>query len=176
MPRSHARRPVSSGRAPSPATTHEVVGAQAARGASMQWVGSGQADGLAQRAGPDVTCAEEPVHTPGAIQPHGLLFALDQRSLRIEQVSENVLNSFGHAAPELLGRDFRSLLSPASGAALAEALRAGNHERLSLTLEDLRGVPHEVSCIRPLRPKLSDRRVVRRCADGVDSHPRRAPA
>ncbi len=35
-------------------------------------------------------CADEPIHIPGAIQPHGLLLVLEEDSFRVTQVSDNV--------------------------------------------------------------------------------------
>ena len=35
-------------------------------------------------------CAREPIHIPGAIQPHGALFVLDRQSLTVSQASANV--------------------------------------------------------------------------------------
>jgi chemotaxis family two-component system sensor kinase Cph1 len=44
-------------------------------------------------------CDLEPIHIPGAIQPHGLLIALDPRSLTVLQISANCAAYLG-AAPE----------------------------------------------------------------------------
>ena len=35
-------------------------------------------------------CADEPIHIPGAIQPHGLLLVLEEDSFRVTQVSDNI--------------------------------------------------------------------------------------
>ncbi|MDB4931158.1 MAG: phytochrome sensor signal transduction histidine kinase, partial [Myxococcaceae bacterium] len=40
-------------------------------------------------------CDREPIHIPGAIQPHGLLFALVEPALRVAQVSANVDGHLG---------------------------------------------------------------------------------
>jgi light-regulated signal transduction histidine kinase (bacteriophytochrome) len=51
----------------------------------------------------DITsCEREPIHIPGAIQPHGVLLAVEPRTHRIVHVSEN--------AAEVLGRDAHALL------------------------------------------------------------------
>ncbi len=49
-------------------------------------------------------CSEEPIHIPGAIQPHGALVVLDPRTLTIQQASENAQEYFGTSAADLLGR------------------------------------------------------------------------
>ena len=54
-------------------------------------------------------CDQEPIHVPGAIQPHGLLVACDARQERISHVSENCEQFCGKAAHELLGQPVTSL-------------------------------------------------------------------
>ena len=44
-------------------------------------------------------CAREPIHIPGAIQPHGVLLVLEPVTLRCVQVSENI-NEFLHVTVE----------------------------------------------------------------------------
>jgi light-regulated signal transduction histidine kinase (bacteriophytochrome) len=65
-------------------------------------------------------CAAEPIHIPGAIQPHGVLLVLDPGSLTIVQAAVGA-PSFGTAPDELLGRPLRAIL-PASAHALVETL------------------------------------------------------
>jgi two-component system, chemotaxis family, sensor kinase Cph1 len=73
---------------------------------------------------PDLAnCAREPIHIPGAIQPHGVLIALDESSLAIVQVSENSLNFFGAGPNELLNRPIDQILPRRL---LEEALGASN--------------------------------------------------
>ncbi len=56
-------------------------------------------------------CDREPIHTPGYIQPHGVLFALDQSDLTIIQVSENTDQWLGQKPEEYLNRPLSCLLS-----------------------------------------------------------------
>ncbi len=58
-------------------------------------------------------CADEPIHIPGSIQPHGYLIAIEQNTWVISRLSQNVeqiipgaLNSVGKSAEELLGKEF----------------------------------------------------------------------
>ena len=45
---------------------------------------------------PDLTaCDREPIHIPGSIQPHGVLFVVDARTRAILQVSENAADVLG---------------------------------------------------------------------------------
>ncbi|ATB36789.1 Phytochrome, two-component sensor histidine kinase [Cystobacter fuscus] len=92
--------------------------------------------GSAQMA--DLTnCDKEPIHIPGAIQPHGVLLVLREPSLIICQSSENTEALLGCRVQELLGRSLDSLL-PASEIASTRASllsdRLQDNNPLKLTL------------------------------------------
>ena len=58
-----------------------------------------------------VDCARERIHTPGAIQPHGLLLGCSLPDWTITQVSANTAKFFDGAAPEsLLGQPLERVL------------------------------------------------------------------
>ena len=57
------------------------------------------------------TCAREPIHIPGAIQPHGVLLVLKEPGLTIAQASENTDVFFGQAAESLVGGTLDRLLT-----------------------------------------------------------------
>ena len=82
-------------------------------------------------------CAREPIHIPGSIQPHGVLFAFGAEDLRVEQVSRN-------SEPHL-GRAPEALLDEALGAVVGDAV--AGQIRDAFTLDD----PREVN---PLRLEL----------------------
>jgi light-regulated signal transduction histidine kinase (bacteriophytochrome) len=67
-------------------------------------------------------CADEPIHIPGSIQPHGVLVGVSEPDLIVRVVSTNCADLFGVDATGLLGRPLR------------EAVAGG---RLSSDLEDL---------------------------------------
>ena len=70
---------------------------------------------------PHVTeCDVEPIHTPGSIQPHGVLLALDSQSNEVLQVSANAKDVFGVSAEAVLAQSIDVLFS-----ASIDALRAG---------------------------------------------------
>lgn len=63
----------------------------------------------------DVTsgdCAQELIHLPGAIQPHGLLLSLAGQPLCVQQASANCARAFGVDCAELLGRPLSGLFAP----------------------------------------------------------------
>ncbi|OWK32966.1 histidine kinase dimerization/phosphoacceptor domain -containing protein [Sphingomonas mucosissima] len=65
--------------------------------------------GLNERAAPDLTeCDREPIHVPGAIQPHGLLLVADHSDLRVEAGAGALEEAFG---PEWRGASLSDLLS-----------------------------------------------------------------
>lgn len=62
---------------------------------------------------PDLTqCEREPIHTPGSIQPHGVLLAVDAASGLITQASANAGEVLGTSMDAVLGADWRSLVAP----------------------------------------------------------------
>ena len=64
-------------------------------------------------------CEDEPIHVPGAIQPHGLLVALDPATLTVAIASANVGPLLGVPSADALGRPLAHLVGPA----LAELVR-----------------------------------------------------
>ena len=69
-------------------------------------------------------CANEPIRSPGAIQPHGVLLALREPDLVVEMASANAAELFGH---EVLGADIDDLL----GEVAADWLRKVDHGLVS---------------------------------------------
>jgi light-regulated signal transduction histidine kinase (bacteriophytochrome) len=57
-------------------------------------------------------CENEPIHVPGAIQPQGWLFAVDD-DLCVEDVSTNVVELLDRRPSEVLGADLTKLLGGA---------------------------------------------------------------
>ncbi|WEK07825.1 MAG: ATP-binding protein [Candidatus Pseudomonas colombiensis] len=55
-------------------------------------------------------CANEPIRTPGAIQPHGVLLTLSEPEMRVVQVSANVQALLGKAVDDVLGAPLALLL------------------------------------------------------------------
>jgi len=55
-------------------------------------------------------CADEPITIPGSIQNHGLLFALNSRTLEIEQASSNTEALLGISSEDLLGTSILNLV------------------------------------------------------------------
>ena len=63
-------------------------------------------------------CESEPIHIPGAIQPHGAFISCSAPELTITQVSLNLAEFFDVQPSEALGREIALLLD------------AESHERL----------------------------------------------
>ncbi len=96
------------------------------------------------------SCDTEPIHLIGAIQPIGVLLAVDPVGHTIAFASDNTQEMFGHACGELLGRPLAALL----GEANCEALRARNLQPTApdllrpwfLTLEKPCGAAADLEC------------------------------
>lgn len=53
---------------------------------------------------------EEPIHSPGLIQPHGILLVLQEPHLKIVQVSSNTFEVIGISPGELLNKQLKELI------------------------------------------------------------------
>jgi chemotaxis family two-component system sensor kinase Cph1 len=86
-------------------------------------------------------CESEPIHIPGAIQPHGLLLALKGSSFIIDFCSANAADYCGATHEQLLGKSFTDCFGSGQTERLtvylgSEDFRTGNPLRLEL------GIPY----------------------------------
>jgi len=91
------------------------------------------------------SCDREPIRTPGSIQPHGFLLALDDR-LQVVQVSDNLARFTGIAPGQALGRPLADVIGDGAAAALAPMLGGGQlRERPAyIAAVSLEGDPYDV--------------------------------
>jgi chemotaxis family two-component system sensor kinase Cph1 len=82
-------------------------------------------------------CAREPIHIPGSIQPHGVLFALDEARLTVTQVSANVETFVGRSAQVVLERPIDEILGEPFGQQLRATLGSQELERNPIYLRTL---------------------------------------
>jgi len=75
------------------------------------------------------TCAQEPIHIPGSIQPHGVLFACRGAELVVAQVSANVETVLGLAVAAVLGKPLASALGSDAATTIAAAFAAPDRLR-----------------------------------------------
>ena len=68
-------------------------------------------------------CDREPIHTPGTIQPYGVLLVLAEPALTVAQVSENVGDHFPLGVEDILGQPLSRVIDSASVDEVREALR-----------------------------------------------------
>ncbi|WNV76804.1 SpoIIE family protein phosphatase [Geodermatophilus sp. DSM 44513] len=66
-------------------------------------------------------CDREPIHVPGSIQPRGVLLAVSEPDLVVEQVSENLAELIGVAPGDALGRRLPDVLGVAAAGAVARS-------------------------------------------------------
>jgi light-regulated signal transduction histidine kinase (bacteriophytochrome) len=69
-------------------------------------------------------CDREPIHIPGTIQPHGVLFALSGADMRVGVVSANIAGLLGRQPSDLLGVALADLTDAASLASVQAAAQA----------------------------------------------------
>ncbi|WP_435745677.1 SpoIIE family protein phosphatase [Nocardioides sp. SYSU DS0663] len=77
------------------------------------------------------TCDREPIHVPGAVQPHGLLLAVDRQTTRTVMVSANVEAMLGVPLDDALDRPLADLIGEAAATAIQQ------HEELAPAREPL---------------------------------------
>ena len=108
--------------------------------ASATDLGMAPTDGL-----PDLTiCDREPIHIPGSIQPHGILFALSRPDLNVIAVSANVATHIGAQPAGLLGKSIGEMLDHRSFAAVQTAAAQIDDlspHHLRITLNGAAGAP-----------------------------------
>jgi light-regulated signal transduction histidine kinase (bacteriophytochrome) len=76
-------------------------------------------------------CDKEPIHVPGAIQPHGVLLVLREPQLTVTHVSENAPELLGMPAQRLLGARFGELVEPSVRESLETSLRGERLKQLN---------------------------------------------
>ena len=87
-------------------------------------------------------CDREPIHIPGAIQPHGVLLVLSDPDLTILQASANTAERLGVPPEELLGKRLSDVVGEENAAAVFAPLGQGNtrgYNPLSITLGGVDG-------------------------------------
>jgi chemotaxis family two-component system sensor kinase Cph1 len=67
-------------------------------------------------------CAREPIHTPGSIQPRGVLLAVEEQGRIIIQASANLLDEVGVEARDALGSELIEVIGTAADSAVTRAL------------------------------------------------------
>ena len=86
-------------------------------------------------------CDREPIHIPGAIQPHCILLVVSRSEWKITQISHNTQEFLGIEPEQLLGQPLNSLVPTDKIDAIAACL-AGDFEQinpLKLSLETQNG-------------------------------------
>ncbi len=97
-------------------------------------------------------CSEDDVYAPGSIQPYGLVLVLQEPSLTILQVSQNVERFFQVSATALLGQPLQQLFSHAQVKQIATLLAQDNLEFWNpFELKARPKVPHS-QALQPVSP------------------------
>lgn len=68
-------------------------------------------------------CSQEPIHIPNAIQPHGYLFVINEKTMLIERISENLTDFLQLDLDAIIGKNLTEFLSEKSQSILLDALK-----------------------------------------------------
>ena len=108
-------------------------------------------------------CDREPIHIPGAVQPHGVLLVLQEPDFIITQASENATALFGEEVSRIQGRPLSSVLPTDSfldvqTAIGREHLAEVNPLRIAVVGRTCDGVlhKHEGALILEIEPRVGD--------------------
>ncbi|WP_018265923.1 HWE histidine kinase domain-containing protein [Methylosinus sp. LW4] len=87
-------------------------------------------------------CDREPIHTPGAIQPHGVLLALDPDDMRIDQIAGDTQALLGASHSALLGQNLEARLGAVAATRLTRLVAdEGPRSCLAFETEASGGAP-----------------------------------
>lgn len=84
-------------------------------------------------------CDREPIHVPGAIQPHGVLLSLAEPSLTVTHASINLSELLDVEAEAALGRPLEEILGEAAGLEVRQVLAAHPRPDLVAPMEIQKG-------------------------------------
>ncbi len=87
----------------------------------------------------NIACDSEPIHIPGAIQPHGALLVVEPSTLRVTQSSINAAALLGDGDEHVLGRTLAEVIGHAPSERLAKVLQTGSFEETNPLPIDVRG-------------------------------------
>lgn len=88
-------------------------------------------------------CANEPIHIPNCIQPHGLMLVTKNTSEDILQVSENVIQHLGISAQDCIGKHLADVIGADNLQAINEAIREADLAPYKFTSVELAGKPYD---------------------------------
>ncbi len=80
-----------------------------------------------------VNCDREPIHIPGAIQPHGLLLTLTEPGLVVQQCSANIAQLLGRSVEEVCGAPLAGVIGEVAAAAVEQLAGRPPDEDLPVT-------------------------------------------
>ena len=86
-------------------------------------------------------CAQEPIHIPGAIQPHGFLFAVRESDYRCTQVSANVSILLSRLTTEIVGQELSVVCGGVFQTRIQAALASGDPSEVSPLPVQINGLP-----------------------------------
>lgn len=95
------------------------------------------------------TCDREPIHIPGAIQPHGVLLALDDEQ-RAVMVSANVESMLGVPAEAAIGRPLADLVGPGLAIAITDGVESATLRGVEVEIRQHRSGDRQIIEIEPV--------------------------
>lgn len=88
-------------------------------------------------------CADEPIHIPNCIQPHGLLIVTPDTSDSILQVSENIEQHLNVRAQDCIGKNLADVIGAENLAMINQAIREADLAPYKFTSVNLQDKPYD---------------------------------
>ncbi len=83
-------------------------------------------------------CATEPFHTPGSIQPHGIMFVISEPDMTIRQASANLADFIGRPASGLLNQPISDVIGKSQTRTLQSVVTTGELQPVKSTVLTVR--------------------------------------
>jgi len=88
-------------------------------------------------------CADEPIHIPNCIQPHGLMLVTSDTSEEIIQVSENIIQHLGISPQDCIGKNLGDIIGYENLHVINEAIREADLAPYKFTSVNLQGTAYD---------------------------------
>ncbi|AYN94609.1 GAF domain-containing protein [Pseudomonas sp. LTJR-52] len=96
-----------------------------------------------QREADPIRCESEPIHIPGAIQPHGYLIAFREADTRVQHISANLPTLLDCKADAVLGQPLAKILNAQALSQVKQALRQPDFDEVNPLLLTVGGHEYE---------------------------------
>ena len=89
-------------------------------------------------------CAQEPIHIPGSIQPHGAMLVVDEKTKTVQQASENIAAFLKLSVDQVLGKPLDTLFGDENTEQLISSMQRAPLQPIDAITMTINGTPCDV--------------------------------